>query len=96
MFGLGKLFNKATGMEKEYGPVSIHGYPLYCQVCKCGEFWRHQVQMHTPMATFFNLDFANRIADCAVCANCGYVHWFLPTNMAPQPSEEPDSALAQK
>jgi hypothetical protein len=51
--------------------------------------------MHTPLATLFNFEFANRVADCAVCANCGYVHWFLPTNMAPKAMESPDDPLSQ-
>ena len=95
MFGFGKLFHRATGLELEYGPVTVLGIPLYCQICRHGEFWQHRVQMHTPFATFFNVEFANRIADCAVCANCGYVHWFLPTQTAPVPLEEPDGASAQ-
>ncbi len=96
MFGLGKLFDKATGIERETGPITIHGFQLYCQVCRCSEFWQHNVQLHTPMATFFNLDFANRVANCAVCTHCGYVHWFLPTHMAPRKSEDVESPMSQE
>jgi len=87
MFGLGKFFNRATGLERQYGPVTVCDFPLYCQVCRHGEFWQHRVQLHTPFATFFNVEFANRIADCAICANCGYMHWFMPTQLAPTPSD---------
>jgi len=88
MFGLSKLFNRTTGLEREYGLVTVCGETLYCQICRNGEFWQHRVQLHTPFATFFNVEFVNRVADCAVCANCGYVHWFLLTQAAPVPRAE--------
>jgi hypothetical protein len=88
MFGLGRLFDRATGLQREFGPISIHGIQLYCQVCRHGIFWHQKAQLHTRWATFFDLEFANRTADCAVCAQCGYVHWFLPVHLAPQPAGE--------
>ncbi|MGY1459861.1 hypothetical protein ACW5F0_14650 [Luteimonas sp. A534] len=87
MFGLGKLFRSSTGMERQYGPVTVHGHDLRCQVCQHAEFWEHHVQLHTPAATLFNVEFANRVANCAVCAHCGYVHFFLPTGLAPDAAE---------
>ena len=90
MFGLDKLFNRTAGLEREYGPVTVCDRPLFCQVCRNDEFWRHRAQLHTPFATFFNVEFVNRVADCAVCANCGYVHWFLPTGNAPTQADRPD------
>ena len=90
MFGFGKIFNRTTGIERAFGPVTVCDNPLYCQICRNAEFWQHRVQMHTPFATFFNVEFVNRVADCAVCSNCGYVHWFLPTQMAPTPSQSTD------
>jgi len=96
MFGIGKIFDKATGLEREYGPVEVNGYPLSCQVCRHGEFWHHRAQLHTPIASLLDFEFTNRTADCAVCARCGYVHWFLPTDLAPVRSgPEEDPALAQ-
>lgn len=88
MFGLGSLLKKGAGVERQYGPVSVHGYPLRCQVCHHDQFWEHSVQLHTPTATFFNVEFMNRVANCAVCGHCGYVHFFLPTSMAPSPADE--------
>ena len=93
MFGLDKLLRTATGAERQYGPVTVHGYELRCLVCRHTEFWEHHVQLHTPAATLFNVEFANRVANCAVCANCGYVHFFLPTGLAPEASDatQPES-----
>lgn len=91
MFGLESLFKNGVGMERQYGPVNVHGYPLLCQVCHHDQFWEHRVQLHTPAATFFNMEFVNRVANCAVCGHCGYVHFFLPTDLAPTPSEERES-----
>jgi hypothetical protein len=38
----------------------------------------HDVQLHTPGASFWNVEFMNRTATCAICSKCGYIHWFLP------------------
>ena len=92
MFGLDKILRTSTGMEKRYGPVTVHGLTLRCLVCRHEEFWEHHVQLHTPAATFFNVEFANRIANCAVCASCGYVHFFLSTDMAPEDSSEDNTS----
>jgi predicted nucleic-acid-binding Zn-ribbon protein len=92
MFGLDRLFLQSAGIERNYGPVTVLGYELRCQVCSNSEFWEHQVQLHTPAATLFNVEFANRVANCAVCARCGYVHFFLNPSMAPRPSESSDVA----
>jgi hypothetical protein len=88
MFGLGKFFRKGAGVERHYGPVYVHGEPMRCVVCRHGEFWEHNVQLHTPAASFFNVEFVNRVAHCAVCASCGYVHFFIPTHTAPAASGE--------
>ena len=91
MFGLDKSFLQSAGVERNYGPVTVLGYELRCQVCSHVEFWEHQVQLHTPAATLFNVEFANRVANCAVCARCGYVHFFLNPAMAPKPSGADDN-----
>ena len=93
MFGIGKIFDKATGLEKEFGPVQINGMQLACQICRHGEFWHQSAQLHTGLATFFNVEFANRSADCAICARCGYVHWFMPLELAPVRSEDGDDPV---
>jgi hypothetical protein len=33
--------------------------------------------LNTPGMTFLKLDWANATAQCRVCADCGYIHWFL-------------------
>lgn len=66
------------GEAAEPTTVDIHGKPLECQFCRSDYFWVHYVQLHTPVATFTNFDFANRTATCAICSKCGYIHWFLP------------------
>lgn len=88
MFGLDKLIPTPIGHEHQHGPVTVHGHQLRCQVCRHSEFWEHHVQLHTPAATFFNVEFMNRIANCAVCASCGYVHFLLPTDVAPDEAKQ--------
>ncbi len=57
--------------------VTVNGGPLRCQVCGYGEFRHRRAQLNTATATFFNFDWANPSADCFICDDCGYVHWFL-------------------
>lgn len=80
-----RLFGRAAegrlGSVTEPTTVDIHNRPLECHVCRHDYFWRHEAQIHTPAATFFDLEWANRLATCCICARCGYVHWFLPIEM---------------
>ena len=64
--------------NKEPEPVTIAGLTLHCEICKEQSFWRREAQLNTSVASFFGLEWANRSALCYVCANCGYIHWFLP------------------
>jgi hypothetical protein len=57
----------------------VAGFELRCEICKHTKFLHRRAQMHSAVATFFDVEWATPSADCYVCANCGYVHWFLPT-----------------
>lgn len=59
-------------------PMNIAGVQLACEICKHDHFYRREAQLNTPGMSLFDLDWMNATATCAVCANCGYVHWFLP------------------
>jgi hypothetical protein len=75
---LGRSERGRLGQASEPTTVDIHNRPLECQFCRHDYFWVHDVQLHTPVASFVNMEFANRTATCAICAKCGYIHWFLP------------------
>ena len=64
--------------KKEPESVDIGGMMLRCEICKHDRFWHRTAQLNTPVASFFNFDFANASAECFVCSGCGYIHWFLP------------------
>ena len=64
--------------EREAQTVQVAGQTLRCQVCGYGLFWHQRAQLHGGVATFFNTEWASPSADCYVCGQCGYVHWFLP------------------
>jgi len=64
--------------KKEPEPAYILGNPLKCSICGYARFWQRKAQLHTGIATFFNLEWANRSANCFVCEHCGYIYWFLP------------------
>ena len=48
--------------------------------------------LNTRTATFFDLDWLNRDAVCAVCDNCGHMHWFIPPVTADEENEEPSNS----
>jgi len=65
----------------EDGTVEVQmssGKQLSCLVCGYARFHERNALLNTRAATFFKFDWANREATNFVCANCGYVHWFLP------------------
>lgn len=74
---LRRVFRRELGVDPEHGPVIVQGIQLRCYVCSHDLFWAKQIQLHTPFMTFLNLDAWNRVADCAICQKCGYIHWFL-------------------
>jgi hypothetical protein len=57
--------------------VTVVGKPLHCEICKHNRFWHRRAQLHTAVASFFNFEWIAPSADCMVCAQCGYIHWFL-------------------
>jgi predicted nucleic-acid-binding Zn-ribbon protein len=77
------------GKPKEFGPVTVQGRALRCNVCSNATFWEHQVQLATPLFNFLDLEEWNRVAHCAVCERCGYVHMFIPPHTVRE--EAPDA-----
>jgi uncharacterized protein with PIN domain len=64
--------------KSEPEPAHVAGFSLRCEICKNELFWRRQAQLNTAVMSFFDLDWANPSAECYVCSQCGYIHWFLP------------------
>jgi predicted nucleic-acid-binding Zn-ribbon protein len=64
--------------KEEPETVDVLGHALKCQVCANGTFWQRKAQLHTGVATFFNLEWASPTCFCVICSRCGYIHWFLP------------------
>ncbi len=58
--------------------VEVQGYELECLVCGNDTFHKREAQLNTAAASFFGFDWANQTGLCYVCAECGYIHWFLP------------------
>lgn len=86
-----RAFRKESTRDRTYGPVVVQGRQLSCNVCSSGIFWEHQVQLHTPFMTFLDLEEWNHVADCAICARCGHIHWFLSPESLPHEEQNPDS-----
>ena len=66
------FFSKA-----EAEAVTVKGKALRRLVCGNGLFVRHKAQLNRAVTTFFKMDWTDPSAECATCANCGYIHWFL-------------------
>ena len=64
--------------DDESEAASVAGQPLVCVVCKSAHFQHRRAQLHSALASFVNLEWLGPTADCYICENCGYVHWFIP------------------
>lgn len=72
--------------------VTVAGHHLRCQVCEFTRFFRREARLSTGAS--FGQDWANSKAECFVCEQCGFVHWFVrthPVGIAPE-----DAALAEE
>ncbi|MBM3879835.1 MAG: hypothetical protein FJ387_08965 [Verrucomicrobia bacterium] len=67
-----------SSTKKTPAAVEIQGRPLKCLLCGHTEFWKREAQLNTTGATLLGLDWANELGSCYVCAQCRYIHWFLP------------------
>jgi hypothetical protein len=57
--------------------VMVGGKALNCTVCGCTAFHERNSLLNTRAATFFNFDWANKEAQNFICAQCGYIFWFM-------------------
>ena len=58
--------------------AALKGESLKCQVCGNKTFWERNAQLHTGVASFFNVEWASPTCTCVICSACGYIHWFFP------------------
>jgi len=66
---------------KNAAPTQVAGFDLHCEICRHDRFFERQGQLNTAVASFFSFDWVDPTARCLICANCGYIHWFLPEKM---------------
>jgi uncharacterized protein with PIN domain len=55
----------------------VKGRTVRCYHCSNHLFWTRRAQLNSAIATFFRLDWTDQSATCLICAECGYIHWFL-------------------
>ncbi len=70
-----------TTSNLEAREITIAGRHLRCQICEFTRFYRREARLTTG-ASFFGQDWANTQAECFVCEQCGYVHWFMRSRTA--------------
>ena len=63
--------------KSEPQTVTVKGHELKCPICNNTYFWTRRAQLNTALATFFDLDWANRTGTCFVCTECTHISWFL-------------------
>lgn len=61
------------------GTIEVQGYgrTLACPICGHTRFHERNSLLNTRAATFFKVDWANKQATNYICAQCGYIFWFL-------------------
>lgn len=59
--------------------VYIGSTRLKCAVCGHARFRHRRAQLQSALASFFDVEWTAPSADCYICNNCGFVHWFMPT-----------------
>jgi predicted nucleic-acid-binding Zn-ribbon protein len=57
--------------------VQVGARKLTCTVCGHQQFHERNSLLNTRAATFFKVDWANKEATNYICAQCGYIFWFL-------------------
>ena len=87
------LGNEMTVSISEAREVSIAGHQLRCQVCDFTRFYEREARLSTG-ASAFGQDWTNSKADCLICEQCGFVHWFVRTHSATLMVE--DTSLAEE
>ena len=70
------LFGKSEPETVEL--PALDGASMKCQVCNNHTFWRRDAQLHTGVASFFNVEWASPTCTCVICSRCGFIHWFFP------------------
>jgi hypothetical protein len=73
--------------------VVVAGHHLRCQVCDFTRFHRREAQLAAG-GSAFGQDWTNSKAECLVCEQCGYVHWFVRPRSVGVNAE--DTALAEE
>ncbi len=76
-----------TSNSVEAREVTVNGRALRCQVCDFPRFFKREAELTTG-SSFFGQDWTNSKADCLVCEQCGYVHWFVKTRPVVRSAEE--------
>jgi hypothetical protein len=82
-----------TVSKIEAREVSIAGHQLRCQVCDFTRFFKREARLSTG-ASAFGQDWTNSKAECLVCEQCGFVHWFVRTHATSMAVE--DTTLADE
>lgn len=76
-----------TPSNLEAREITVAGRHLRCQVCEYTRFYRREARL-TAGASFFGQDWSDSQAECFVCEQCGYVHWFMRTRTVGVASED--------
>jgi hypothetical protein len=57
--------------------VTMGGKPLVCTVCGHDRYHERRSLLNSRGGEFFGFAWADKAATNFICANCGYIFWFL-------------------
>lgn len=67
------LFDKFL-KEEEPQPIEVKGKSLVCPICSNNKFWMRKYLLDN--AFFSRSKLGLKRAQCFVCSECTYIHWF--------------------
>ena len=57
--------------------VTVGQRPLLCAACGHDRYYDRNSLLNTRGGELFGVAWANKAAKNYICAQCGYIHWFL-------------------
>ncbi len=69
---LKKLFSESGKGKEEI----VCGRKLICSHCGNDRFLNKSFMLNTQGSTFFDIKWADRVAENYICDKCGMIHWF--------------------
>jgi DNA-directed RNA polymerase subunit RPC12/RpoP len=74
---LGQPRDGSASPARDGVPLTVHGNPVACPICRHDRFRMRKAIMEGQMAAWFDMDWASPVATTYICLRCGHVMWFM-------------------